>query len=192
MANEGFYVLLWDITLGPEYGLLVRKNHGLLLGWIRAGLVIAMHLGTPCTSLTRARDAPGGPPPLRSNELPWGLPNLRPYVRRAQSVRRELACPFLVSSLQRSQAPQGALVHGEPPLLPSLDPPSCPCSRAHEGRSCCRHRLLHVVWTLPQEHIFHVLEGRPLRHRAVALSGREKRGLRPFRQSPRPAAWSEL
>ena len=37
-----------------------------------------MHLGTPCTSLTRARDAPGGPPPWRSNELPWGLPNFRP------------------------------------------------------------------------------------------------------------------
>ena len=30
MANEGFYVLLWDITLGPEYDLLVRRNRSLL------------------------------------------------------------------------------------------------------------------------------------------------------------------
>eukprot|EP00972_Heterocapsa_arctica_P108499 15977995-Heterocapsa_arctica.AAC.1 len=58
--------------------MLSRKNRSLLVGWIRAGLVVAMHLGTPCASLSRARDAPGGPPPVRSNEFPWGLSGLRP------------------------------------------------------------------------------------------------------------------
>ena len=40
--------------------------------------MIAFHLGTPCESFTRARDVPPGPPPLRSDACPLGLPDLRP------------------------------------------------------------------------------------------------------------------
>ena len=48
-----------------------------LLGWVLSGHVVAVWLGTPCTSFSRARDRPGGPPRLRSNEHVLGLPNLR-------------------------------------------------------------------------------------------------------------------
>eukprot|EP00972_Heterocapsa_arctica_P075071 11077880-Heterocapsa_arctica.AAC.1 len=50
-----------------------------------------MHLGTPCTSLSRARDAPGGPPQLRSNEFPWGLSGLRPCDEQKVLVGNVLA-----------------------------------------------------------------------------------------------------
>ena len=36
------------------------------------GLLAGVHLGTPCSSFSRARDIPGGPPPLRSDSEPWG------------------------------------------------------------------------------------------------------------------------
>ena len=71
-------VLLWDIAFGPDYDLTKRKHQQLILGWLQAGLIRGGHLGTPCNSFSRARDRPGGPPRLRSDELPLGLPNLRP------------------------------------------------------------------------------------------------------------------
>ena len=46
-------------------------------GWIRSGLIAAVWMGTPCNSFSRARDRPGGPPPLRSDDHPNGLPMLR-------------------------------------------------------------------------------------------------------------------
>ena len=74
----GWLVLLWDITLGPEYDLTKRSNQHLLLNWVRSGLIVGAHLGLPCNSFSRARDQPGGPPPLRSDAQPLGLDNLRP------------------------------------------------------------------------------------------------------------------
>ena len=74
----GWPVLLWDISLGPEYDLRSPKNRRLVADWIRSGFIIGFHLGTPCESYSRARDVPPGPPPLRSDSSPLGLPNLRP------------------------------------------------------------------------------------------------------------------
>ena len=74
----GWPVLLWDISFGNEYDLTVPSNQQLLLGWARSGLLCGAHLGTPCNSFSRARDQPGGPPPLRSDHQPLGLPGLRP------------------------------------------------------------------------------------------------------------------
>ena len=71
-------VLLWDISLGPQYDLRDARNRFRMGEWIRCGFVLGLHLGTPCESFTRARDVRPGPPPLRSNEQPLGLPNLRP------------------------------------------------------------------------------------------------------------------
>ena len=47
-----------------------------IFGWLRAGKVRALHLGMPCTSFARARDCQLGPPPVRSDLLPLGLPDL--------------------------------------------------------------------------------------------------------------------
>jgi len=78
MSNLGFQVLQWDIKWGAEYDLLQAKHRSLIRGWILSRLVVALHLGIPCSSWTRARDRPGGPPPLRSDSEIWGLPDLRP------------------------------------------------------------------------------------------------------------------
>ena len=39
-------------------------------------MVAGLHLGTPCNSFSRARDSGPGPPRLRSDESPLGLPSL--------------------------------------------------------------------------------------------------------------------
>ena len=60
-------VLLWDIHYGPDYDLRSLAKRQLIAGWMRSGFICGGHLGTPCNSITRARDNPPGPPPLRSN-----------------------------------------------------------------------------------------------------------------------------
>lgn len=68
----GWPVSLWDISLGAEYDLRSPSKRRMIRNWVRTGLVRAFHLGTPCESFSRARDVPPGPPPLRSNEFPFG------------------------------------------------------------------------------------------------------------------------
>ena len=43
---------------------------------ISCGAVSFLHLGTPCNTFSAARKEDGGPPPLRSEEFPEGLPDL--------------------------------------------------------------------------------------------------------------------
>lgn len=74
----GWPVLLWDICLGEQYDLSRRCNRRRIIEWARCGWLTGFHLGTPCESFSRARDVPPGPPPLRSDQQPMGLPNLRP------------------------------------------------------------------------------------------------------------------
>ena len=75
------YVLMWDITLGAEYDLRSPAKRRLIADWIRSGFILGFHLGTPCESFTRARDVRPGPPPLRSDSQPLGLPaaQLKPH-----------------------------------------------------------------------------------------------------------------
>ena len=80
--RTGWPTLLWDIDLGAEYDLLSRKNQCKLVGWLRSGRLCGAHLGTPCSSFTRARDHRPGPPPLRSDAMPLGLPGLEPHDQR--------------------------------------------------------------------------------------------------------------
>lgn len=80
VAKHNFWpVLLWDITLGPQYDLRSRENRWKILGWMRSGQVTMGHLGTPCNTFSRARDRQPGPPPLRSDIHVMGLPNLRAH-----------------------------------------------------------------------------------------------------------------
>ena len=74
----GWPVLFWDISYGPEYDLTSRLNQQKILHWLQTGQVRAGHLGTPC-NFSRARDQPGGPPPLRSDKYPMGLSGLKPH-----------------------------------------------------------------------------------------------------------------
>ena len=75
-------VLLWNIDYGEQYDLTKRPIQQMVLHWIRSGKVRAGHLGTPCNSFSRARDRPGGPPRLRSDEHPMGLPGLADHLYR--------------------------------------------------------------------------------------------------------------
>lgn len=42
------------------------------------GAIFFAHFGTPCNTFSAARKEDGGPPPLRSMDALWGLPNLSP------------------------------------------------------------------------------------------------------------------
>ena len=74
----GWTVLVWDISLGAAYDLRAASKRRLIGEWVRCGWVLGFHLGTPSDSFARARDIRPGPPPLRSDEMPLGLPDLRP------------------------------------------------------------------------------------------------------------------
>ena len=67
-----------DIMHDPGLDLLQRRVQQRVRGWVRSGLVAALWLGTPCQSMTLARNRPNGPPPLRNSSYPEGLPGLSP------------------------------------------------------------------------------------------------------------------
>eukprot|EP00959_Pyramimonas_sp_CCMP1952_P027572 579246-Pyramimonas_sp.AAC.1 len=52
------------------------------MGWLAGGLIIGFHVALPCQTYSRVRDRGGGPPPLRSDAWPWGLPNLSAALQR--------------------------------------------------------------------------------------------------------------
>ena len=53
MSSLGGAVLMWDISFGPAYDLSRKKVQQLVRGWILAGMVWAVHMGTPCTTFCR-------------------------------------------------------------------------------------------------------------------------------------------
>ena len=75
-----FLTLTCDIKDNVHNDLGRRCTQKVVRMAIRMGLVVALRMGTPCASFSRARERPGGgPPPLRSREQPWGLMTLPPY-----------------------------------------------------------------------------------------------------------------
>eukprot|EP00972_Heterocapsa_arctica_P022513 3310733-Heterocapsa_arctica.AAC.1 len=76
MRKAGWWVIEWDVKLGPEYDLLVPGNLRRLLSWI--AIADWIHLGTPCSSFSTARRGKPGSPggPLRTVAHPMGLPGL--------------------------------------------------------------------------------------------------------------------
>lgn len=83
-------VLLWDIDFGENYDLTRLQNQRIILEWMRCGYIRSGHLGTPCNSFSRARDQPGGPPLLRSDEKPLGLANLKVHDAHKVKVGNQL------------------------------------------------------------------------------------------------------
>ena len=86
MSRRGSYTLLIDIEFGPAYDVTKEALQVLIRGWIASGFIEGLHLGLPCDSFSRARDRRPGSPPLRSDALPLGLPDLRDADR--QKVER--------------------------------------------------------------------------------------------------------
>ena len=79
MRKQGFDTDSIDMLKCPEHDMLVPRKQRRVLIQIRTNRVAGVWLGTPCTSLTRARHgtpASGWPPPLRSAACPDGLSDL--------------------------------------------------------------------------------------------------------------------
>ena len=102
LRKLGYLVLERDVLRGPSWDLTLRCNQRLIRGWIAAGHVWGAHLGTPCSTWSRARDRgpirdpdrprPGPPSRLRSDEHLLGLPELRhPADLEAFRIGNELA-----------------------------------------------------------------------------------------------------
>ena len=90
LRELGMAVLLWDITYGDAYDLTKPVNQHKILNWMKSGFVVAGHLGTACGSFSRARDRPNGPPRLRSDQQPLGLPDLRPADQKKVMIGNTL------------------------------------------------------------------------------------------------------
>lgn len=171
----GWMVLLWDICLGAEYDLRSPQKRRMILDWIRSGVILGIHLGTPCHSFTRARDVPPGPPPLRSNECPLGLPNLKPHdalkvlegnvMMRFSAAVLRMCLRFLVPATMEN--PQRSRIWICPPIL-------------------CLFRKSMVIWTVTH----YCAWGRPfkkatgflgvhvaLRHLSAGVCHSSKRGI---------------
>ena len=75
----------------------------LVKSWVTNGQCCYLHLGIPCGTSSRAREIPGGPPPLRSESSPEGLAGLPPReaerVKQANSVY-SFACSLILLCAQ--------------------------------------------------------------------------------------------
>jgi len=67
-----------DINHDACSDMLLRRVRRLVRGWVRGRLIIGIWIATPCNSMSRARNRPNGPPPLRTRQYPLGLPALSP------------------------------------------------------------------------------------------------------------------
>ena len=84
-------VLRWDILMGPDYDLTKHSVQILFFGWLRAGWVCAVWMGTPCNSFSKARNQPGGPAALRDKDHFNGLLDMRPCAVTAVRLGHLLA-----------------------------------------------------------------------------------------------------
>ena len=77
-AREGVIccVFSFDIVIDPKHDILEPGFFSMLRYWCYSGLVWGLHGGPVCSTWSRARWRPGGPPPLRDRRRPFGLPNL--------------------------------------------------------------------------------------------------------------------
>ena len=74
-AAAGFRVIVesLDLAYGSEYDL---GDQVVVERYVKtAKRYSGAHNGSPCSTWSRVRFQPGGPPPLRSREHPWGLPS---------------------------------------------------------------------------------------------------------------------
>ena len=81
----------WDWKHNQDLDLTRRANQQLIRGWLSSKLLDAVWLGVPCNTFSRARERGGGPPPLRSDEFPWGLPKLSVLDQRKVDTGNALA-----------------------------------------------------------------------------------------------------
>ena len=70
------------------FNLLNPADRDLLYNWIESPLLAWVHFAPVCGTCSRARQIPnGGPPPLRSDDFPMGLPHLKKDLKGAEWKR---------------------------------------------------------------------------------------------------------
>ena len=86
-AERGVLVICFslDIRVSCKHDLLRNKLFSQLRFWCWSGRVFFALSGSPCSTWTKLRYRPGGPPPLRSRENLFGLPSVT--GRDLESVR---------------------------------------------------------------------------------------------------------
>ena len=83
LRRAGVSAFCLDICLNPNDDVLQPEVEAQLVELLQQQRFSFVWLGMPCTSFSIARKNDGiGPPPLRSNSRPMGLPGLKPHDRR--------------------------------------------------------------------------------------------------------------
>ena len=91
-AARGWLVLVLnvDLAFGKDYDLAAPSNVERLIDEILAGLYDGMHTAPPCSTWSPVRWRPGGPPPLRSRDSPWGMLGLSEAHRKLVALHSRL------------------------------------------------------------------------------------------------------
>ena len=104
MRKLGFKCIELDLHHGCD--LLSKRTVQRIRGTLASGVIDVIHIATPCSSFSRAREMGGcGPPPLRSDLHPLGLPDLRP--KDAEKVKQGNALARVTTSLASTAMHQG-------------------------------------------------------------------------------------
>lgn len=81
--SRGLPMFPIDIMRGCTDDVLNKHVQCKIFSLVTSGKVLFVWIGMPCTTFSRARQHDGiGPPPLRSDQQPMGLSNLRPHDLR--------------------------------------------------------------------------------------------------------------
>ena len=134
-------IFVFDITKS--------ENRELLFHWLESPLVSWVHMAPVCGTCSRAREIDnGGPPPLRSDAFPMGLPTLGPEEQRRVAKANKLyfyACEiFLVPQ------PWHTGDHGKPIVVDILANYAFPPSS--QGSQIELHKFsdVHAGWIRPK------------------------------------------
>ena len=78
LRKRGYGCLSFDLSLGPEFNLVIPAIHSLIKSWIVSGCIAGVMIATQCSSWSRARHGPTNSSwgPIRSNQYIMGIPNL--------------------------------------------------------------------------------------------------------------------
>ena len=115
LRRRGHGVVSLDLAASESHDLLRTAVFDEIKGWILAGFVWGIFLGTPCGTFSRARRgrAGGWPEPLRDETHPRGLPDLPGEDRRRVNLANLIADRAFV--LYRIAAERGLLAVEENP-----------------------------------------------------------------------------
>ena len=117
-------VTLVDLGFGDSQDMTKKENVDRYLAQAKSGYYDGGHGGPPCALWSRVRFLPGGPPPVRSREHLWGLPNLCAKMRKKVELSNAMlvACVLIIEAIICAGG-SGTIEHpadpGKPPF-PSI------------------------------------------------------------------------